>query len=268
MGFYALRDQRSSIRDQRSEMRFVSSSWYQIQMLAHPVSEDRGHWSERLQTGETPKNLEKEVINYSKCGISWVRRIILCMFLQSRPLPPTGAHVRSPAPRIVHGVELHRGPLLEQLDCLACGRDGFIGYLREHSLLPLHSQQPAQRQACIIDELLAATTLSQRSGYPQQTHVDTVHGVAHACKQHLCGQMDQDYEVVSLCLSRRSFCPSSLCCVSKKQNAWTILFQQRSGINVESQYFSSTTAASKDQYIFIFSRIPVERRMRLFSQKR
>lgn len=26
--------------------------------------------------------------------------------------------------------------------------------------------------------------------------------------------------------------------MSKKQNAWTILFQQRSGINVESQYFS------------------------------
>lgn len=79
---------------------------------------------------------KKSLIKYSNCSISWVRRIILCMFLQSRPLPPTGAHVRSPAPRIVHGVELHRGPLLEQLDCLACGRDGFIGYLREHSLLP------------------------------------------------------------------------------------------------------------------------------------
>ncbi|KAK9537508.1 hypothetical protein VZT92_005118 [Zoarces viviparus] len=44
--------------------------------------------------------------------------------------------------------------------------DRFIGYLRERSLLPLHSQHPARRQACIIDEVLAAATLSQRSGYP------------------------------------------------------------------------------------------------------
>lgn len=40
-------------------------------------------------------------------------------------------------------VELQHRPLLGQLDCLEYGRDGFIGYLREHSLLPLHSQQPA-----------------------------------------------------------------------------------------------------------------------------
>lgn len=65
------------------------------------------------------------------------------VFLHSRPHPPIAAHVRSPALRIVYGVELQYGPLLEQLDCLDCGRDGFIGYLREHSLLPLHSQQTA-----------------------------------------------------------------------------------------------------------------------------
>lgn len=40
-------------------------------------------------------------------------------------------------------VELQHGPLLGQLNCLEYGSDGFIGYLREHSLLPLHSQQPA-----------------------------------------------------------------------------------------------------------------------------
>lgn len=40
-------------------------------------------------------------------------------------------------------VELQPWPLLGQLDCLDYGSDGFIGYLREDSLLPLHSQQPA-----------------------------------------------------------------------------------------------------------------------------
>lgn len=40
-------------------------------------------------------------------------------------------------------VELQHGPLLGQLDFLEYGSDRFIGYLREHSLLPLHSQQPA-----------------------------------------------------------------------------------------------------------------------------
>lgn len=74
--------------------------------------------------------------------------------------PTIAAHVRSPALRIVYGVELQYGPLRDQPDCLDCRRDGFIGYLRDHSLLPLHSQQPAWRQACIIDELLAAATLS------------------------------------------------------------------------------------------------------------
>lgn len=29
------------------------------------------------------------------------------------------------------------------LDCLCFGREGFIGYLRERSLLPLHSRQRA-----------------------------------------------------------------------------------------------------------------------------
>lgn len=33
-------------------------------------------------------------------------------------------------------VELQPGPLLGQLDCLEYGSNGFLGYLREHSLLP------------------------------------------------------------------------------------------------------------------------------------
>lgn len=85
-------------------------------------------------------------------------------------------------------VELQREALLGQLDCLEYGRDGFIGYLREHSLLPLHSQQPAYRQACIIDGLQAVTTLSQRSGYPPCSviHTDATHASAHTCWHHLC----------------------------------------------------------------------------------
>lgn len=83
-----------------------------------------------------------------------------CPYVRVSAQPTIAAHVRNPALRIVYGVELQYRPLLDQVDCLDCRRDGFIGYLREHSLLRLHSQQPAWRQACIIDELLAATTLS------------------------------------------------------------------------------------------------------------
>lgn len=96
-------------------------------------------------------------------------------FCSDQPSPPAAAHVRRPAPRLVREVELQRRPLLVQLVCLCFGRDGFIGYLREHSLFPLHSQQPAQRQACIIDEFLAAATLSQRSCYLPSRCTDIVH---------------------------------------------------------------------------------------------
>lgn len=41
-------------------------------------------------------------------------------------------------------VELQHRPLLGQLDCLEYGRDGFIGYLRERSLL-----RPALSAACL-----------------------------------------------------------------------------------------------------------------------
>lgn len=64
--------------------------------------------------------------------------------LHSQPQSHYAAHVRSQL--LLQSslwVELQHGPLLGQLDCLEYGSDGFIGHPREHSLVPLHSQQPA-----------------------------------------------------------------------------------------------------------------------------